>query len=189
MTRPGFVSLAALLAVGLLASTWLLLRGAIPGTVEVLACEEWLRRPREGTFRLRDCAVDTSTGYARVTSPSAALELTEGIDSPGVRARLDRIWMAESAAERARVAERYGDALVVVTTLEGRVTHAADTEYDPEYLLVPRRTSSFVRALGVVIALVCVPLLLLLVPAQRRWTARAEALRRSASGESKPVEF
>lgn len=203
MSRAGFYALAGLLTACFVSSTWLMLARAFDVIdVEETTCAAWMARPREGVFRLRDCAVDTTRATAlehddthtsvlraQVQVGQGTLgELTAETDHPEVLAWVRRLEASPSDAARSRARERWGDALTVTAPLEGRVFFYEDSEYGG-YLLRPHRPQPFAPALGTVVSVLCLAGLFLLVRGQRRWSRRAAAIRRAQQGSSEPIVF
>lgn len=198
MTRAGFLSLAIVLGLGFVASTWLLASVSTSSlALEEMRCDEWLASPREGVFRLTECRLDlTQRSYARGTLPAYVVvradegpRLAVATRDPDVVGRAWRIGM-EEPAQRTRTIERYGEELVLVRTIEGEVIHRPSTMLpETEWELAELELGHWELAIGLVPAIACALGLLWLVLAQRRWTARSEAARRSRGGSTKPAVF
>ncbi len=236
MTRGGFWSMAALLLAGVLGGGWLVLSALVPtparapASLEEASCAEWLAHPREGDFRLVDCTLDagrsliaTRDAYGRPTRVVA--EVVREDDGPllfavsddrRLLARAERVHADADGHQHTRTLERYGSALHVAQSVEGRIVGAntgaeasgaaADEwmlwDLEPRYvagrdfLIAPmdrydesNDESTLPLAIGLTLILLFLPMTLLLFWLQRRWQSRSDDLRRAASGSTKPRFF
>ena len=186
MTRVGVWSLFVLF--GALTLGGALLALPTPGELgvrETLSCEELLLHPREvSSVRLTGCEVDLGD-YGVSVGEHPRVSFQPEVLPPHAAALRHRLERSANAEARDRYRARHAAELHATIDVEGELSFVFGEDASDAMIVRPARRKPALRAFGVALVLLGLPLLILAAFTDRRWRNRSDAL----AGGGRPKRF